>query len=72
MRGCGKITYPDRVQAQVALAGHLSKQRQRRRGRMGMYFCSECDGWHLGHRRPKPRAAEPRGRQGVDKRDERA
>jgi hypothetical protein len=52
--GCRKKRHATRDEADLARQKTHNKNRRRRsrRGRLNVYFCTSCDGWHVGHYRP--------------------
>jgi len=48
--GCGKVRYPDRVAALLALA-KAGRRRSGRREEARAYPCPKCKGWHLTSKR---------------------
>lgn len=51
---CPKHRYESREAAEEArrIVNRVNQQRKRGRGRLNVYFCTTCDGWHVGHHRP--------------------
>ena len=53
---CVKHIYATHAQACRARHGliQFNKRNRSRRGTLEIYFCTSCEGWHIGHR-PNPR-----------------
>lgn len=45
---CGKITYPTKDQALIAISGSQNDKRPSKTGAklQKSYYCNECQGWH--------------------------
>jgi len=60
-RGCdGKHAYKTQGRATRALKGLIIRKGNKQRGKFGAYKCRECEAWHIGHNKPKPRSAKHR------------
>ncbi len=51
---CRKKSYPSFEEADAARKRTMSKnyRNESRRGHMHAYYCTSCDGWHVGHVKP--------------------
>lgn len=51
---CHKRRYASREEAEFARRGvyRANARNKSRRGLLNVYFCTTCDGWHVGHDRP--------------------
>ena len=51
---CSKKRYAqhaDAMRARHALY-KVNQRQQRQRGLLDIFFCTSCDGWHIGHHKP--------------------
>lgn len=46
---CGKIKYKDKIAAMMALISclHARYRKNKKRNETRIYFCKECNAWHL-------------------------